>query len=67
MGDYKIHVKITIVGKSGTETIDMSRNWYDDAAEEIYKEIVEKASSAGLYIEDKRYLFEHGYVIPPQS
>ena len=61
MGDHRLNVKITLTGKNGESVaIDWWVNWWPDKPELLYKELVEKASSVGLEVDDKTYLFDEG-------
>lgn len=47
------------MGMGGEEaTIDWWVNWWPNKPEHLYKELVEKAHSVGLEVEDKTYLFD---------
>ena len=58
MGDYRLSVKISLVGKDDKDAkIDWWVNWWPDKPELLYKELVKKAREVGLDVDDKSYLF----------
>lgn len=58
MGDHRLNVKISLTGVDNKEAgIDWWVNWWPDKPEMLYRELVEKAKSVGLIVDDKTYLF----------
>ena len=54
MGDHRLNVKISIVGSDGKEAkIDWWVNWWPDKPEKLYLELVEKAKSVGLDVDER--------------
>ena len=61
MGDYRLSVKIVLMGVDGKEqTIDWWLNWAPDISERLYRDMVKAAKDAGLDVDDKTYLFNNG-------
>ena len=60
MGDHRLNVKITLMGKDSEEAkIDWWVNWWPDKPEHLYRELVAEARKVGLEVEDKTYLFDN--------
>lgn len=61
MGDHRLNVKISLVGRNGeVAKIDWWVNWWPDKPEKLYCELVRKAEKIGLEVDDKTYLFDDG-------
>lgn len=59
MGDYRLNVKITLMGIDGEEAkIDWWLNWSPNKPQHLYEALVEAAHKVGLEVEDKTYLFD---------
>ena len=56
--DYKLTVKIIIVGPVKDVKIDWHLNWCKDQPELLYREIIKAAKETGLDVDDKTYLFD---------
>jgi hypothetical protein len=59
MGDHRLRVEITLMGMDGDEAkIDWWLNWSANKPELLYRDLVAKARSVGLEVDDKTFLFD---------
>lgn len=59
MGDFRLNVKISVVGRDGKEhKRDLWLNWHEDRPVDVYKAVIEAAEEGGLDVHDQSYLFD---------